>query len=242
MVTRLAKIVEAAAQDPEADAARAVVRCVAVLGLLYALRRAEQKPGWRAHKIELVDRDALIAFGARVLPHVQPIEGLVARARAQGDGDAEEVVDVAELVVWWAWAAGLAGPPDANDDDAAEKAICHARAIVARRGVDDSGAARFLERAGETPRAGVSARRWWDALSASARAVDGLGPPLARQCVVGDLAATGPKRRAGIVVGVRGTTVELADLVDGAVLRKFKVSSVQPVGWAAADNQVANKK
>jgi len=243
MITRLSKIVDAAARDADADAGRAVVRCVAVLGLLFALRRAEQKPAWRAHGIELVDADALEAFGSRVLPHLLPTDGLLAKARAQGDADAEEVVELPELVVWWAWTAGMAGPPHPDDEGAAEKATAHARTLVARRSVlDEQGAAtRFLERAGATPRAGVSARGWWDDLSASSQAVETLVPTLARRCLIGDLAAAGPKRRPGVVVGVRGNTVEIADLLDGAVIRKFKAESIQPVAWSARGAAVANR-
>lgn len=241
MVTRLAKIVEAAAKDEEADAARVVVRCVAVLGLLFALRRAEQKPSWRTHRIELVDSDALASFGTRVLPHLLPIEGLLARARAQGDEDAEEVVELPELVLWWAWAAGMKSPPRLSGDG--DGAIELARAVVARRHVvdEDAAVARFLERAGETPRAGVSARGWWDALSACAQAVDGPGPQSKRRCVVGDLVVAGPKRRPGIVISVRGSTVELADLLDGGVMRKFKAESIQPVAWSAPRAAAANR-
>ncbi len=243
MIARLSKIVEAAARDADADAARAVVRCVAVLGLLFALRRAEQKPAWRVHGIWLVDAGALESFGSRVLPLLLPTDGLLAKARAQGDAEAEEVVELPELVVWWAWTAGMAGPPHNDDEGAAEKAMAHARTIVARRSVVDEhgGATRFLERAGATPRAGVSARLWWDALSASSQALETLVPTLARRCFVGDLAAAGPKRRPGVVVGVRGSTVEIADLLDGAVIRKFKAESIQPVAWSAPSAAVASR-
>lgn len=242
LLNRMTKVVaKLSGADDQATGEVLVTQGCAVLGLVWALRRAERRAPWTrpgSPPESLVDERAV----ARFLDHGGASLARAARDVAESANNApEEVVRVQGLLAWLCWSAGLRlDVPQVDAEDLAPRTaalICLAE-VALPVCADEAGLTALMTALQETDRRYVDADRWMRALQAFACA---LREPqamaeLQRPLQQGDLVVAGEACR--VARKVYGNKIDVVDPTHERGFRTFLVDRVRGLDWARLPESV----
>ena len=237
------------------DAQSRVVQLAAVLSVVHALRRMEQRTEWRSRRLKLVDQQhewqLLVAGGLAMTWGVSSLARLAGPGVEDGGGF-EELSIAVGLLAWLAWDVevdmGTTVEGEGAIDGGAEREkwlrIQVVAAVATALARDEEAMGTLREAVGRTPRKGTDGSGWvarhlrfGEGLSAVAKAPSSV-QGVDRRARAGDLVVLAegfdPRVRVALEVTESGVADNIAvlDVEADDCVRRFRASYVAYTGWS----------